>query len=756
VSNEYPSSPNVHSILKNDSYDDSYYYYDYYDYSDDNFDYSDFYDGNDQKISTTTDGHLDVITKATGPENITIPYSETDCSSFVISSKRDYSSILFNKSSVSGVCVNRSVGIYQFLEWHNLLCDSIILHEINSLGIYYLNITQSRIQLLDIQTTYFKNLSHIHIQDSVIDIMNVSIKEFDSFETLSIVNCSIKHLIVNVFWEDCFSNQFMFMGTFTAFLSFEGEGLDILADALKDQFVFSTKNHIDQIETYFLRHYHASFENLYLTTQKTIYFESSNLASASPDQTRIFGEVNYLFMRYYNIHNISHFQDNVYESTISLDLAYNRIEIIRNRDFDRAILLHHLDLHNNFIYYIENNAFLQLGRLHILNISNNFITEIPQGCFSTLENLYYLLLNFNQIEFIHTNAFSNLRKLDTLDISYNKLESLKKDIFLDLRKLKRLYIQNNNILVQEGMFLGLSNLQELWVDVFSICCAKPNSISDVQCHAPPSDISSCEQLISNPSLNVVIWYIAFLATFGNVIALLSNLAFFKNQSFSSYSMFTCNLNISDMMMGLYLYIIAFVNLVYSGRYAFEDHSWRHSGLCSVAGVLATVSSESSSFFVTLITIDRILAIKYPMSPRRLTKVRDTLLAVLAWAISFTIAIVPILPIESLRFREFYAETAICMNLPLSVIRKPDWQYSMVVFVGFNSTLFLGILVGQLVILFEVIKCGRKIRSSNGHQREVALAKTVGAVVLTDFFCWIPIGIIGTFPRYLNFYIFFSY
>ncbi|XP_062570289.1 relaxin receptor 2-like [Saccostrea cucullata] len=67
---------------------------------------------------------------------------------------------------------------------------------------------------------------------------------------------------------------------------------------------------------------------------------------------------------------------------------------------------------------------------------------------------------------------------------------------------------------------------------------------------------------------------------------------------------------------------------------------------------------------------------------------------------------------------------------------------MVIFVGFNFIIFLGIAVGQIVILSEVMKSSRMCNSSNVRRREVALAKSVVAVVLTDLLCWIPIGIIG--------------
>ncbi|XP_062609778.1 uncharacterized protein LOC134271593 [Saccostrea cucullata] len=47
----------------------------------------------------------------------------------------------------------------------------------------------------------------------------------------------------------------------------------------------------------------------------------------------------------------------------------------------------------------------------------------------------------------------------------------------------------------------------------------------------------------------------------------------------------------------------------------------------------------------------------------------------------------------------------------------------------------------ILILVEVIKSGKKIKSTATKRREISLAKSVGAVVLTDLMCWIPIGLI---------------
>ncbi|XP_062615153.1 G-protein coupled receptor GRL101-like [Saccostrea cucullata] len=94
------------------------------------------------------------------------------------------------------------------------------------------------------------------------------------------------------------------------------------------------------------------------------------------------------------------------------------------------------------------------------------------------------------------------------------------------------------------------------------------------------------------------------------------------------------------------------------------------------------------------------------------------------------------------FEDFYAQSPVCISLPLSVHRQLGWQYSMIIFIGLNFLIFLGIIFGQFLILYEVIKSGSNSQASNIRRREVTLAKSVVALVVTDLLCWIPIGIIG--------------
>jgi hypothetical protein len=233
---------------------------------------------------------------------------------------------------------------------------------------------------------------------------------------------------------------------------------------------------------------------------------------------------------------------------------------------------------------------------------------------------------------------------------------------------------------------------------------------------------------------------AFMATFGNLIVLIYNVHYLKTVSRDKYTVFIVNLSLADFLMGVYLNILAIINQTYTGKYGLNDYLWRHSVSCTVSGIIATMSSEASALTVSLITLDRFIAVKYPFSNVRFSVKTAAILSVVAWILSLLLSLIPLLPVSS--FEDFYARSGICISLPLSAIRKTGWEYSMIIFVGLNFFLFLGILVGQISVFVEVLRSGRSVRSSKSMQREKALAVSVFGVVLTDILCWMPIGIIG--------------
>lgn len=443
---------------------------------------------------------------------------------------------------------------------------------------------------------------------------------------------------------------------------------------------------------------------------------------------------------FYDFVNISHSGLHILQRSFVmrvLDLSYNFLVSYEHSKSFLEILY----LNNNRLQSAKtiDTTDLRNDNLKIIDLSVNNITALNDGDFQSRQ-LVYLNLSRNRIRNINARAFLTLHSLLSLDLSHNEISSLPVGTFSFLEQLEDLHLQGNPFQVLDGMFEGLINLRILEVGFYTICCAKPRSKYNLKCISPIDEISSCDSLIAVPVLNVAIWYIAAVAAFGNISVLIYNIKHLKKKSAGAYYILTINLSCADFLMGVYLFIIAITNLHYSGRYGLSDYQWRHSIACTISGIIATLSSEVSAFIVFLITLDRFIAVKYPFSNFKLTRKTSLHFLLTAWILSILLALIPLLP--SVNLDNFYAQSGICIYLPLSASRRSGWEYSMIMFVGVNFLLFLGILIGQISIFMEVVKVGKNVRSTKTNQREASLAGTLFAIVLTDVLCWIPIGSIG--------------
>ena len=77
------------------------------------------------------------------------------------------------------------------------------------------------------------------------------------------------------------------------------------------------------------------------------------------------------------------------------------------------------------------------------------------------------------------------------------------------------------------------------------------------------------------------------------------------------------------------------------RYILQDVAWRTGSVCTFAGIISTISSESSVLFMCLITIDRILVIRYPFGQFSFKKTNGLIAATISWLISSMIAVAPV-------------------------------------------------------------------------------------------------------------------
>lgn len=173
-----------------------------------------------------------------------------------------------------------------------------------------------------------------------------------------------------------------------------------------------------------------------------------------------------------------------------------------------------------------------------------------------------------------------------------------------------------------------------------------------------------------------------------------------------------------------------------------DEYWRNSVWCNLAGVLSTISSEASVFFLCLITMDRLLVIKFPFGEMRFDTRKSTVCAGIVWVLSIFFATLPVV-YDSYFKNKFYTKSGVCIALPLTRDRPPGWVYSVALFVGLNFATFVLVAFGQWSIFVEIRRASSGLgKTTAGRKNDLTVARNLLLVVLTDFMCWFPIGVMG--------------
>ncbi|XP_060078586.1 G-protein coupled receptor GRL101-like [Ylistrum balloti] len=198
-------------------------------------------------------------------------------------------------------------------------------------------------------------------------------------------------------------------------------------------------------------------------------------------------------------------------------------------------------------------------------------------------------------------------------------------------------------------------------------------------------------------------------------------------------------------MGVYMLIIAAVDTHYSGRYVTYDKKWRESTFCAVAGIISMISSEMSTFIILLITIDRFIAIVFPLSTHKFTWRKAIIAVSVFWFVTLAIAVTPQVFFQTYFKGKFYSRSGICLALPLTGDSSPGDEYAVAIFIGMNSLVFLLIVMAQFYI-YKAMKGSGSLATTQNRKTEIELAKSLFLVVATDFCCWCPIGVIGLWSQ----------
>ncbi|XP_077864518.1 uncharacterized protein LOC100371357 [Saccoglossus kowalevskii] len=443
-----------------------------------------------------------------------------------------------------------------------------------------------------------------------------------------------------------------------------------------------------------------------------------------------------------------------------LDLERNQILSIKKYDLQGLTDLSHLKLKNNTIRRIEDGAFDHTPSISELWLSMNDLTEVKRSVFLPLKNLKTLDLSFNKIEefedgalsnsvilailllagnrlpFVRTGMFANLTKVSNLPLFDNEIAWFDADSLQDMESLRTLDLQHNPVQrLPMVLFDDLPSLEWVHFDHFWMCGYAPT----VRHCTPRGDgISSVENLLDNVVLRVMVWVVAMLAFVGNLFVLVARCILKEDNRIHSF--FIMNLSLADLLMGLYLFIIALHDVMYRGEYIKFDLEWRLGWVCQMCGFLSLVSSEASVLTLAIITMDRFICIVYPFKFKNRNMKIAVFAMLLIWISCVIIATLPLIDAITYFGDFFYGGNGVCLPLHIDDPKADGWEYSLVIFVLVNFMAFLFIVFAYMAMFTSIKKSRSNIRSTKENQ-DLLLVKRFTLIVATDFICWMPIIII---------------
>ncbi|KAJ8411777.1 hypothetical protein AAFF_G00154150 [Aldrovandia affinis] len=246
---------------------------------------------------------------------------------------------------------------------------------------------------------------------------------------------------------------------------------------------------------------------------------------------------------------------------------------------------------------------------------------------------------------------------------------------------------------------------------------------EIACTPVPDEFNPCEDIMGYSFLRVSVWFISLLAILGNLFVLLILFTSHYKMSVSRFLM--CNLAFADLCMGIYLILIASVDLYTRSEYYNYAIDWQMSLGCSLAGFLTVFASELSVYTLTVITLERWYTITFAMRlDRRLRLLHVSMVMLGGWVFCFLLALLPLVGISS------FQKVSIC--LPMDT----------------NSTLAKVYVVSVLVlnILAFVVSCTCYVRiycvvqnpHSNPGSNDTIIGKRMAILIFTSFLCMAPI------------------
>uniref|UniRef100_A0A8C0E5Y9 Lutropin-choriogonadotropic hormone receptor n=1 Tax=Balaenoptera musculus TaxID=9771 RepID=A0A8C0E5Y9_BALMU len=421
-----------------------------------------------------------------------------------------------------------------------------------------------------------------------------------------------------------------------------------------------------------------------------------------PDVTKIFSsEFNFILEICDNLH-ITTVPGNAFQGmnneSITLKLYGNGFEEIQSHAFNGTTLIS-LELKENaHLEKIHNGAFRGATGPSILDISSTKLQALPSYGLESIQTL------------IATSSYS-LKKLPSREKFTNLLDATL-TYPSHCCAFRNLPTKDYSAIFAESELSG-------WDYDYGFCLPKT-----LQCAPEPDAFNPCEDIMGYDFLRVLIWLINILAITGNVTVLLVLLTSRYKLTVPRFLM--CNLSFADFCMGLYLLLIASVDVQTKGQYYNHAIDWQTGSGCSAAGFFTVFASELSVYTLTVITLERWHTITYAIQLDQKLRLKHAIPIMLGgWLFSTLIAMLPLVGVSN------YMKVSIC--LPMDVETTLSQVYILTILM-LNVVAFIIICACYIKIYFAVQN--PELMATN---KDTKIAKKMAVLIFTDFTCMAPIS-----------------
>nr|KAG5711020.1 hypothetical protein BaRGS_013754 [Batillaria attramentaria] len=357
------------------------------------------------------------------------------------------------------------------------------------------------------------------------------------------------------------------------------------------------------------------------------------------------------------------------------------------------------------------------SKLVTLDLSSTDLTELSTEVFTVFTQLAALNLSHSHLNTITDRGFVFTPNLVTVDVSGNPVENFPSDLFR-----------------------GLLHLASVKADNYRLCCKTtlPDGFEARLCHAPLDVVSSCEDLVRSELHRAWLLILSLLSSLGNAGCIFVRFFLRDTLTTSSVKLLVTNLHVANYAMSVPVSLIATVDHVYRDRYLAHERWWKTGMGCKVVGFFVLLSTEASVLFIFLITLDRLLVLRVPGSQFCFQRRSAIRACELAWGVAVLVAALSVVLAPP---HKPSTQSGICFPLPVSTARLQTSRYDLVVLTVLNPLLFLFVMVGQVVVVWSAR--GMLMLSDPSHRaQDVAIARRLVIVAVSDFMCWFPTGVVG--------------